>query len=89
MKRILVLADAITPWHSVWIRFGQYIPYLPYEVDVCCGIKQNGNGQLLPPGVATQAPNQQRRCRGLLRMVAMRAVRPSGCTSAHAGATGR
>ena len=26
MKRVLALSDSLSPWHSFWIRFGQYIP---------------------------------------------------------------
>ena len=43
---ILVLSDALTPWHSVWIRVGQYIPDLPWAVDVCRDFVVDGDGRL-------------------------------------------
>jgi hypothetical protein len=32
--RILALSDAATPWHSFWIRFGQYVPELGLPVEI-------------------------------------------------------
>ncbi len=32
--RILALTDSLAPWHSFWIRFGQYIDTLPWDVVV-------------------------------------------------------
>ncbi len=34
-KQILVLSDSLNPWHSFWIRFGQYVPYLQAKIDIC------------------------------------------------------
>ena len=33
--RVLALTDSTNPWHSFWIRFGQYIPDLDAEVEIC------------------------------------------------------
>ena len=32
--RIVALTDSLAPWHSFWIRFGQYIDALPWDVVV-------------------------------------------------------
>ena len=32
--KILALTDSLAPWHSFYIRFGQYIKYMPWEVKV-------------------------------------------------------
>jgi len=32
--RILALSDAATPWHSFWIRFGQYVSELGLPVEI-------------------------------------------------------
>ena len=32
--RIVALTDSLAPWHSFWIRFGQYIDALPWDVEV-------------------------------------------------------
>ena len=34
MKRVLALSDSLSPWHSFWIRFGQYIPSLADTIQV-------------------------------------------------------
>ena len=34
MKRVLALSDSLSPWHSFWIRFGQYIPSLSGQIHV-------------------------------------------------------
>ena len=33
--RVLALSDSLNPWHSFWIRIGQYLPALglPYRID--------------------------------------------------------
>jgi len=58
MRHILLLSDSIKPWHSVWIRLGQYTDDWPYHIHPCQWIirKESGeihgineNGQLTPP----------------------------------------
>ena len=44
--RVLALTDSTNPWHSFWIRFGQYIPDLEAEVEICTE---------LPPAAALAA----------------------------------
>jgi glycosyltransferase involved in cell wall biosynthesis len=55
-RRVLVLSDSFNPWHSFWIRFGQYIPHLQAQVDLCqqvacstSGLRGVLHGQVLPP----------------------------------------
>ncbi len=44
--RILVLSDALSPWHSVWIRIGQYLQALPWHADVCSDCQLDRAGEL-------------------------------------------
>lgn len=55
-RRLLVLSDSLNPWHSFWIRFGQYAPLLHAEIQLCqqvactsSGLQGVDNGRLLPP----------------------------------------
>ncbi|QNJ01763.1 hypothetical protein [Synechococcus sp. PROS-U-1] len=32
--KVIALTDSIAPWHSFWIRFGQYIEDMPYRIEV-------------------------------------------------------
>jgi len=48
--RILALSDAASPWHSFWIRFGQYVPELKLPVTISTdaqGIHTLGKGDQL------------------------------------------
>ena len=48
--RILALTDSLAPWHSFWIRFGQYIDALPWDVvvsDSRGALQQLHNGDVL------------------------------------------
>ena len=45
-RRVLVLSDSINPWHSLWIRFGQYIPDLVAAVDLCDQVLCTASGLL-------------------------------------------
>ena len=37
-RNILVLSDSTNPWHSFWIRFGQYIPKLNANIHIAKSI---------------------------------------------------
>ena len=32
--KILALTDSLAPWHSFYIRFGQYMKYMPWTIKV-------------------------------------------------------
>ena len=34
MRRVLTLSDSLSPWHSFWIRFGQYVPSLAVPIQI-------------------------------------------------------
>ena len=44
-KRILVLVESVNPWHTFWIRFGQYIQDLNIDIDLCTTCEAH-NGKL-------------------------------------------
>jgi len=43
--QVLALTDSQNPWHSFWIRFGQYIEALNYSISVCSDPKDIGQLQ--------------------------------------------
>jgi len=58
MRNILLLSDSTAPWHSVWIRIGQYAELWPYKIypsvwitrNTCGEIQGvNNKGELSPP----------------------------------------
>lgn len=52
-RNILVLSDSTNPWHSFWIRFGQYIPKLIANIHIAKSITYQA-GRLSDP---TTQPN--------------------------------
>ena len=32
--KVLALSDSLAPWHSFWIRIGQYLPALPWPAEI-------------------------------------------------------
>lgn len=36
--RLLALTDSLSPWHSFWIRFGQFLPHLPFSWRVSTSV---------------------------------------------------
>lgn len=32
--KVLALSDSLAPWHSFWIRIGQYLPTLPWPTEI-------------------------------------------------------
>jgi len=52
-RNILVLSDSTNPWHSFWIRFGQYIPKLSGNIHIAESITCQA-GRLIDP---TTQPN--------------------------------
>ena len=40
MNRVVALSDALTPWHSFWIRVGQYREELSFPVEITNNIRQ-------------------------------------------------
>uniref|UniRef100_UPI0040481477 glycosyltransferase n=1 Tax=Cyanobium sp. TaxID=2164130 RepID=UPI0040481477 len=48
--RLLILSDSLAPWHSFWIRVGQYLPHLPWPAQISqdpTAIDGLGNGDRL------------------------------------------
>ena len=48
--RIIALTDSVAPWHSFWIRFGQYLDELPWQSQVtesCDDIDKLEEGDIL------------------------------------------
>lgn len=47
---ILALSDSLAPWHSFWIRFGQYVPAMENSVQISSDVSRInhlGNGDAL------------------------------------------
>ena len=32
--KVVALSDSLAPWHSFWIRIGQYLPALPWPTEI-------------------------------------------------------
>ena len=44
--KVLILADSLNPWHSVWIRMGQYIQHWGYDVYTTTSICEDREGNI-------------------------------------------